>query len=348
MIRTLRIITAVALIAGGADRASAVDADGAGDASAAFSFILIGDTPYASEDTEMLAKALPLVKVGAFPFIIHVGDYKGGRAPCTRVHDDRQAELIALLAPTPVFYTPGDNEWTDCDRNIDSATGKPYSDLARLAMIRERFFSAPVAAPQSFEVERQSTQPENQTWRYRGVRFATVHVVGTANGRDWVTGDAPAAALSAVNDRDARNFEWMTHVIAKAEGEDASAIVIAMQADMTDLRGKQQGLGCSSVSQNEGRCDAFVAYRRALHDAAIKTGKPLLLIHGDTAPFTLDQSFAGEEAPTLWRLNAAGDAGTGVTGFSYGVRDLTLVSVDFNASAPFSAKAFLSGDDADD
>jgi hypothetical protein len=341
MIRTLRIITAAFFFSG-----CAVDAS-AGKKDAAFSFIVIGDTPYGGEDVEMLAKALPLVKAGAYPFIIHVGDYKGGRAPCTSGLDDRQAELIASLAPTPVIYTPGDNEWTDCDRNIDSATGKPYSDLGRLAMIRERFFSAPVAAPQAYEVERQAAQPENQSWRYRGVRFASVHVVGTANGRDWVTGDQPAAALAAVNARDAHNFAWVTHVIAKAESEDASAIVVAMQADMTDLKGKQRGLACSAVSKGEGKCDAFVAYRRALQDAAIKTGKPVLVIHGDTAPFTLNQTFAGEEAPTLWRLNAAGDAGIGVTGFSYGVRDLTLVSIDLNAPAPFLAKAFLSGDDAD-
>ncbi len=74
----------------------------------------------------------------------------------------------------------------------------------------------------------------------------------------------------------------------------------------------------------------------------------MLVIHGDTAPFTLDQTFSGDEAPTLWRLNAAGDAGFGVTGFAYGVRDLTLVSIDLKAPAPFSAKALLSSDDADD
>lgn len=344
MIRAYRAIAAILLISGCADHASAGEADAPGD----FSFIVIGDTPYSGEDADMLANALPMVRTDAYPFIIHVGDYKGGRAPCTSGHDDRQSELIASMAPTPVFYTPGDNEWTDCDRNIDSATAKPYSDLARLTMIRERFFSGPVAAPQSYEVERQSAQPENQTWRYRGVRFATLHVVGTANGRDWVTGDPPAAALSAVKTRDARNLEWLKQVIAKAEGENASAIVIAMQADMTDLKGKRRGLRCNTVSFSEGKCDAFVAYRRALREAAAKTGRPLLLIHGDTAPFTLDQTFAGDEAPTLWRLNAAGDAGIGVTGSFYGVRDLTLVSVDLHALAPFSAKALLSGVDAGD
>ncbi len=135
MIRTLRVITAAFLFAGCTDRASA----SASEADAAFSFVVIGDTPYAGEDVEMLAKALPLVKDGAYPFIIHVGDYKGGRAPCTSGHDDRQAELSAALTPTPVFYTPGDSEWTDCDRNIDSATGKPYRVSAMP--------SSPIAAP---------------------------------------------------------------------------------------------------------------------------------------------------------------------------------------------------------
>ena len=115
-------------------------ADEEASAQDAFSFVVIGDTPYNAADEAMLAEALPKIKEGAYPFVIHIGDYKGGRAPCTDEHDMRHRALIEELKPIPVFYTPGDNEWTDCDRNEDPATGKLYSDLDRLERDTEAVF----------------------------------------------------------------------------------------------------------------------------------------------------------------------------------------------------------------
>lgn len=309
----------------------------------AFSFVVIGDTPYSSEDEEMLTTALPLIKGGDFPFVIHVGDYKGGRAPCSKDHDDRFAALIAALKPTPVFYTPGDNEWTDCDRNIDPKTGRNWSDLVRLDIVRDRFFESPPATPEDLAYERQQVQIENATWRYRGVRFGTIHVVGTANGRDWVTGDPLPAAQTEVEARDKANTEWLKQVVSAAIEEDAVAIVIAMQADPTDVEGDALGVACEGVVDHDAKCDAFAALRVQLKDLAADFKKPVLLIHGDTAPFTLNQEFAGAEAANLWRLNAAGDAGVGVAGDFYGVRDVTLVTIDTSATAPFFARGLVGG-----
>lgn len=309
----------------------------------AVSFVVIGDTPYSSEDERMLAGALPLIKSGNYPFIIHLGDYKGGRSACTTDHDDRFAALIDALKPTPVFYTPGDNEWTDCDRHVDPATGRNYSDLARLATIRARFFSSAPPTPRDFLFARQPTQVENATWRYRRLRFATLHVVGTANGRDWVTGDPLDAARAAVDAREAANAVWLAHAFTLASNENADAVVIAMQADPTDVADDPQDLMCEGVADHDAKCDAFTELRAALRDAATRFGKPVLLIHGDTAPFTLDQTLAGEEAPNLWRLNAAGD-----TGEFYGTRDVTLVSIDTAGAEPFSASGLMSGKAAKD
>lgn len=317
--------------------------DDAPPSDGAFSFVVIGDIPYSAEDEELLAKASPLVRAGDYPFVIHVGDYKGGKAPCTTDHDDRFQALIDALAPTSVIYTPGDNEWTDCDRNKDEATGKPYSDLARLAIIRDRFFAEPPLTPKAFEFERQQSQAENASWRHDGVRFATLHVVATANGRDWVTGDPFDAAKAAVEARDAANLDWLDHVVALAKAEEAGALVIAMQADPTvDAKGAK-GERCVGVSDKEERCDAFVDLRGALRDAATSFDGPVLLIHGDSAPFTLDQTFAGDETANLWRLNAAGDAGVGIKGEFYGTRDVTLVTVDVTSATPFAASGLVSG-----
>lgn len=308
-----------------------------------FSFVVVGDTPYSGEDEEMLADALPLIKAGGYPFVIHLGDYKGGKAPCLAEFDDRFEALIGALAPMPVIYTPGDNEWTDCDRNKDDATGKPYSDLARLDLIRSRFFAEPPRTPKAFEFERQSAQVENASWRYAGVRFATLHVVGTANGRDWATGDPHEAVEAAVEARDAANLAWLAHVVDLAKREEARALVIAMQADPVEDAAGAKGERCAGVSDHEETCDAFVDLKEALREAAVEVRRPVLVIHGDTAPFTLDQEFAGAEAPNLWRLNAAGDAGVGVAGEFYGTRDVTLVVVDADAATPFSARGLVGG-----
>lgn len=337
MLRLASLLFAFALPACATEQ---VATDGAPPPDGAVSFVVIGDTPYSSADEKMLVEAVRNIRDGGYPFVIHVGDYKGGNAACSVDHDDRFAALIASLDPVPVFYTPGDNEWTDCDRNDDPATGKPYSDLQRLKLIRERFFAEAPLTPKAFEYERQSGQPENASWRAEGVRFATLHVVGTANGRVWAEGDPLEDVRAAVEAREAANAEWLAHVRDLAVAEKAHALVIAMQADPTDAGAKQR---CEGVSASEVMCDAFIDLRAAMRDAALSFAGPMLVIHGDTAPFTLNQDLAGDEAPNLWRLNAAGDSGVGVTGQFYGTRDVTEVTIDAKSPNPFGARGLVSG-----
>lgn len=342
--KSLRVVAAVGFIIFASSCASAPKEE-AGK-SAAFVFPVVGDAPYSEEDAALLEqKVIPAIKAGGYPFVIHVGDYKAGGAPCTDDYDAAQAALIKSFAPIPVFYTPGDNEWTDCDRNPDPATGKPQSELQRLGRVRTLFFANPIAAPAEMRVRRQPEQAENATWRYRDVRFATLHVVGTNNGRNEIAGDDPADAAAAADARDAANLAWLKDVIAVAENEQARALVIAMQADMTDVKNDVRGKPCAGAEAGRARhCDGFFALRPAIRVAARAFGVPMLLIHGDTAPFTLDQSFAGAEAANLWRLNAAGDFGHDpISGKSYGVQDATLVTIAPDAARPFAARALLSG-----
>ncbi|MEO0399664.1 MAG: hypothetical protein AAF224_09650 [Pseudomonadota bacterium] len=306
--------------------------------------MIVGDTPYAPADEAMLAKALPAIKSGGFPFVIHLGDYKGGKAPCDGAHDEAFEVLIDTLAPLPVFYTPGDNEWTDCDRNENPATGARYSDLKRLQTVREKFAADVPAGADAFDYRRQLRLPENASWSHQGVRYLTLHVTGTNNGRDWVVGDALEAASAAVAARDAANSLWLAEGFVTARNEKARAMVIALHADPTDIKDKPKGVMCESVAVNDDHaCDAFTALRRAINDGAATIDAPVLLIHGDTEPFTLSRGFGGEDAPNLWRLNAAGDAGVGRTGFAYGVRDVTVVEFHLDEKKPFRAYGLLTG-----
>ncbi len=304
-----------------------------------FSFIVMGDMPYREKDEAMLAKAIPAITAGDYPFIVHVGDYKGGGAPCISDHDVRQQDIIQSLAPTPVFYTPGDNEWTDCDRFKDPDTGKDMSDLKRLEIVRSLFFSG--QAPKDFGAVYQDSHPENAHWSYGAARFVTLHVVGTNNGRNYVTVDDHAVAQAAVDARDAANLSWLSQVFDAAKMADQKAVIIAMQSDMTDVKKKHDDVICEGVSKKNAECDGFTALRAAIRDQARGFDGHVLLIHGDTSPFTLGQTFAGEEAPNLWRLNAAGDSGERVTGERWGTRDVTHVTVDFDSETVFTARGLL-------
>lgn len=311
-------------------------------ANPALSFFVIGDAPYGPEDEAMLVSALPLIKAVRPDFVVHVGDFKAGRAPCDGSQDDAFAALIADLAPIPLFYTPGDNEWTDCDRNNDPATGAPYSELGRLDVVRARFFSAPPPGADRFAWRNQDGYPENATWKDRNVRFATLHVVGTADGWGYVDGDPLDLATAAARTRGAAATAWLREAASTAKAESAEALIVAMQADPTETR-NFKGTPCAEAVSDAYRCDAFLSLRQAFRDAAAAYGGPILVIHGDTEPFTLDQDFLDGGATNLWRLNAAGDAGVDASGKPYGVRDVTEVVITPGADAPFAAKGLLTG-----
>lgn len=314
-----------------------------GATAAPLTFVVIGDAPYGAEDEAMLEEAIPKIAELKPPFVIHVGDFKGGKQPCLREYDDRFARLLKDLAPIPVFYTPGDNEWTDCDRNIDPESGAKYSELARLDVLRRRFHSGPAAGGKAFEAQRQAGQPENQTWFFDDVRFATLSVVGTDDGRSYVQGDPLDVAQAAVAARQAKNAEWLARAADLAKREDARALIFAMQADPTGAERKFRGKRCKGVYENVAPCDAFLDLRRQFAEAARAFGGPTLVIHGDTEAFTLNQEFLGASGAHLWRLNAAGDSGIGVTGLAYGIRDATKVTVTNDRSRPFAAEGLLTG-----
>jgi hypothetical protein len=216
------------------------------------------------------------------------------------------------------------------------------SELGRLAALRARFFASAPAHSERMGWRNQPGAPENATWQAGGIRFATVHAVGTNNGFAFVTGDPLDTATAQANARTAAAGAWVEEAARIARAERAGALVIAMQADPTDVR-PAVTQACSQATTGANPCDAFIGLRAALRAAAASFGGPVLLMHGDTAPFTLNQQMPEGPTPGLWRLNATGDTFTTPTGERGGVRDVTVVTVTPGAPAPFSARALLSG-----
>lgn len=308
------------------------NADSQAGETAPVTFAAYGDMPYSKLEEQVLEQDIaPRIRNGAdIPFVIHVGDVGRPEYDCNDEWLEKTRRFFEHDLVKPVFYTPGDNEWTDCDR--EEAGHK--SELGRLEAIRRIFFSEAKTLDAAWHYEQQSALPENQTWQYKGVRFVTQHIVGTKNGRVDIHADDPRLVLEQADQRDRHNREWLDHAFDLAKDKDTQAVVVTMQADPF---GKPDG-----VRDAFARCTGSPIYGEFcthLLSLAVALGKPVLLIHGDTKPYCLDQPFGTGNASLLWRLNTPGDF--------YPVIDAALVT--FNPGSrerPFSVTGLLSGSPA--
>ncbi len=328
-------LLAIAMAACASNSGQAPGEDKKDSAGGSFSFAVIGDIPYNNDQKWALKNNItPELKV--YPFVVHVGDTKrGSNAPCTDALDEEHLNWMNAVG-APVFYTPGDNEWTDCDRASNTPVVR---ELLRLEKLRAKFFNpAPISPPQSWRAEWQATMPENASWIYENVRFVTIHLVGGNNGRDTLGPcesanpsdcDTPAAIAAAVAMRDSNNAAWVASAFAKARAENAAALVIATQGDVTAVR--DAGKICATPGQAD--CDGYKEIRELIAAETAAFEKPVLFVHGDTSPYCWDRSFGGASAPNLWRLNAAGD---------YMLIDAVKIIVSPEASVPFQAEGIVS------
>jgi hypothetical protein len=249
----------------------------------AMKFISIGDTPYSETENVRIKTVLSkAIKDANPPFVVDYGDIKSGGEDCTKeLLVTRRDEIYGLL-PGRVFYTPGDNEWTDCDRAFLKS---PVSELAMLNVLRKLFFNKPLDLPKSWRYARQPNFPENARWMKDGVFFVTVHLVSTNNGRLEILKDDIELALSLVDARDQANRVWLKESFYAALKAGAKAMVVVTQADVTS---PDAGGACTAT--NRMHCDAFQSFRDNLRRYAAKFSdlnkprRPVLLLHGDTHP----------------------------------------------------------------
>ncbi|MEA2301025.1 MAG: hypothetical protein QOE44_1560 [Solirubrobacteraceae bacterium] len=109
-------------------------------------------------------------------FTAHDGDLKAGSGPCPdSLYTDAKARFNSLIAPA--VFTPGDNDWTDCDRNPG------VSSLERLNFERSVLFSTPFSLGQRPMRQEVQSPPyvENRLWTIGRVTYATLNVQGSRN-----------------------------------------------------------------------------------------------------------------------------------------------------------------------
>ncbi|MDW7548599.1 hypothetical protein HUZ36_05050 [Pseudoalteromonas sp. McH1-7] len=283
----------------------------------ATSFLAFGDMPYTQVDHEMLTSTGVLHKLAnatEHDFIVHVGDMKSGSLSCTNELLRSNYALISNVSSKPFVYTPGDNDWTDCDRETLSPR---YDELERLNFIRDNFA---VQSPHLPQFKRQLTLPENQAWVVDDVQFLTLHIPGTNNGRRQILLSNKKVAYKASQSRDEENIKWLNSLLSSTR----KAAVIFMQADLYQSQ-KYSG-HCNKTTK--AKCDGYQLYRETFAQYAARLSYPLLLIHGDTGEFCFTKL-----ANNLWRLNAPGD---------FQFLDIAKITVTDDKNKPFSVSALHS------
>lgn len=100
-----------------------------------FTFVAFGDMPYrVPNDYSKFERVIKTLNQQKPDFIVHVGDFKSGSSLCSTEYFERMHAYFETFEP-PLIYTPGDNEWTDCNRK---AAGE-YDPLERLDVLRKMF-----------------------------------------------------------------------------------------------------------------------------------------------------------------------------------------------------------------
>ena len=257
-----------------------------------FEFIAFGDMPYRLPDDyarfESLIKQINHEKPA---FSVHVGDIKSGSTPCSDEYFSKIYNYFETFSK-PLVYTPGDNEWTDCNRE---AAGS-YNSLERLGALRKLFFSSNKSfGKKKMDLNKQSENPlfsdyvENLSWEYGGIQFATIHLVGTSN--NFKAGGDNSEYL----EREKANLAWLSEIFRKAN--DKKGVVFFTQADMF--------YGGKIVPVFKGICDK-------LSELSIAYGKPVLWVNGDSHHFIVDKPLLnpGKRSTIMnfTRLQVFGDA----------------------------------------
>ncbi|HYS51927.1 MAG TPA: metallophosphoesterase family protein [Burkholderiales bacterium] len=239
----------------------------------ALQFALIGDTPYSAAEATALDSMIEDINREDLAFVIHVGDITGGQGPCTDEWLEARKRQFEKLRH-PFVIVPGDNEWVDCHRS-------GFDPMERLGKFRELFESGDTSlANRSLRLERQSggyaEYREHVRWVAAGVLFVGVNVQGSNNnlGRTPAMDAEHRARMAAV-------LAWLEDSVRLAERSRLAGMLVFAQGD-PDFEGKMQRKGSNG----------FADFRNALRDLALRLGKPVLFVNGDTHLYKLDQPIA--------------------------------------------------------
>jgi hypothetical protein len=238
-----------------------------------FAFAIVGDAPYNGLEEIEFVRELKNIDQEDVAFIMHVGDIKSGRSPCSDALFAKRLQQFQSVRH-PFIYVPGDNEWTDCHRS-------GADPLERLAKLRELFFAGDDSlGERKLKLERQSADArfaeyrENVRWRFGSALFIGLNVPGGNNN----LGRTPRMDAEYAR-RSAANAAWLAQGFDLAQKNGDTAVFIVTQADPYFER---------PFWRPSGAADGYAAFRQELLAHTLAFGKPVILIHGDTHRYRVD------------------------------------------------------------
>lgn len=287
----------------------------------AFSFAVLGDTPYSAAEETRYLEMLAAIDREALGFVIHVGDFKGGGHCTDELYEKRRREFAA--SKHPFLYIPGDNDWTDCRRGHMGS----MDPLERLARLRQVFFADRWSLGRTrIETSAQDSciepgpqgcrcpaYPENRFWSRAGVRFVTLNIQGSNNNVGF-----DAASDAEARCRDEANALWLEQAVRASERSQTRALVIAIQANPWSTR----------------KPEVYRAFLRQVQDAGRRLKKPLLLLHGDSHTQRVDTPFTDSLGNTVLNITRMETYGSPFVGW-------VKVNVDPDHPDVFSFQAKL-------
>ncbi|WP_228014413.1 hypothetical protein [Fortiea sp. LEGE XX443] len=230
-------------------------------------------------------------------FTVHDGDLKAGsNSLCDNALYTRSLGYFNALE-APAIFTPGDNDWTDCDRPSNGG----FNSRERLDYERLVFFNTNFSLGQRRLAQEVQTQPlclgvngavpcvENRRWTVGRVTYATLNIQGSCNNLCDTAPDPEEYAA-----RNAANIVWMRETFRVAKERNSMAVMLISQAnpgwDQSDptrapLRNPR------TLVQTDGQPDGFQEFLLALRDEVIAFRKPIAYVHGDSHYYRIDKPF---------------------------------------------------------
>jgi hypothetical protein len=319
-LRFLSITAALMLVA-----ASSLVVDAQPDPSMSpYTIALWGDVPYSdTQATTGVPNLIADINDSDIEFSVNDGDLKAGSgtpgsATPTDCGDAMYAQALGYLnsLKKPAMFTPGDNDWTDCDRPANGG----YNSLERLDSERKLFFSTSTSlGQQKLQQEIQSTPNcpgssgptrcvENRRWTFNNVTYATLNVQGSCNNLCDTNPDPEEFA-----GRNAADIAWLQQTFEQAKTNGAVAVMLISQADpgfdpadptRAPLRDSQ------TLAQTDNMPDGFKDFLVALRTEVIDFRRPVVYVHGDSHYFRVDKPLLddkGRRLENFTRLETFGD-----------------------------------------
>jgi hypothetical protein len=269
-----------------------------------FSFAVMGDAPYYEWEALQYRLVLKSLNAHDLSWIIDVGDIFW--KPCTDQRYQRTLNEFSGLRH-PVIYTPGDNEWSDCWERESGG----FAPLDRLDRIRKTFFQNPTRSLGDGSlslVSQANSEPyrefvENARWVHEGMVFATVHIVGSANGMKSFPARTEADDIASRRRTEAA-AAWVREAFAEARNLNASAVVLGFHGNA--------GLEGAEDPEWQAHFEPFIM---AVEEEAERFARPVLLAHGDGHIYTVDHPLVrrttGVRLENVTRLQVPGSPEVG-------------------------------------